>query len=173
MKKILVLFFAMLLLAPVAQAGEWYVGGSVQQTTIEVDLGSSSVDEDDTGFKAFGGYRFFKFFGVEASYVDLGGVSDSSGSVDLTAFDVFAVGNLPLGENWVLFGKAGYYRWDAEVSGSPDEDDTDLAYGVGAAFRFNDLLAVRAEYELFEVDEDKIGADVDVDAISVGLEIRF
>ena len=47
----------------------------------------------------------------------------------------FAVGFLPLGPVDV-FAKGGLISWDTQARRGFDEDGTDLAYGVGAQFRF-------------------------------------
>ena len=115
-----------------------------------------------------------KFFGVEADYRDFGSPSQSFFGTDVTvdtkAFDVFAVGMLPIG-NFELFGKAGYSAWDAEISAAgfepASEDGNDLAYGIGAAYGFG-KFAVRLEYELFDID-----SNADVSMATVGMDFRF
>ena len=56
MKRILFIALALLVIAPAANAGGFFIGASAMQSGIEVD--TEDFDEDDTGFKAFGGYRF-------------------------------------------------------------------------------------------------------------------
>ena len=53
----------------------FYVGAGVGQSKIEAD--DINFDEDDTGFKVFGGYQFNKYFAVELAYID-GGNADKS-----------------------------------------------------------------------------------------------
>lgn len=138
-----------------------------------------SFDDSDFGWKVFGGYKFFEYFAIELAYVDLGEVSfdatsDGSGSIydpgpvtgTVTASGpvASAVAIIPAGERFEFLIKAGFMAWTADVSVSntafgtadTDDDGTDLAYGVGAQFLFNDRFAVRGEWERFTgiVDTD-------------------
>jgi hypothetical protein len=156
-----------------------YVGASAGRSSTEFDEGpGDSFSGSDTSFKLLGGYRVIKFFAVEADYRDLGSQSDTVAPgqelvFDTKAFDLFAVGVVPIGKAFEVFGKAGYSIWDADLSmtgtinGSGSEDGSDLAYGVGAAYSFN-KFALRLEYEQFDI------ADVDnVSMASFGAEFRF
>lgn len=96
----------------------------------------SNPQGTDFAWKVFGGARYGKHLGLEVGYIDLGEAEDSFASVvpqirrtsgDLTrpeqdrqievetAIDgvlVSAMGYLPLGERFELFGKIGLLRWD-------------------------------------------------------------
>jgi opacity protein-like surface antigen len=83
------------------------------------------------------------------------------------------VGVLPLAK-WELFGKAGLVMWDTDVrvssgpwSVSGSENGTDLAYGVGAAYKLGNKFALRVEWEIFDLDS------TDVNMISGGVDFRF
>ena len=143
-----------------------YIGASAGQGNQEV----GTFDEADTAFKVFGGYRFIKFFGVEADYRDFGAPETQGVEVDSTAFDLWAVGVIPIA-NFELFGKAGVTSWESEITGQPDQDGSDLAYGVGAAWKIS-KIAVRLEFEMFDVDGDS-GVDTDVNMATVGVDWRF
>ncbi len=161
-----------------AFAGPFYVGASVGKENLKSgDLGAS-FDASATAYKAFAGYRFLKLFGIEGGYVDFGSPNDTTAGIDLkidsTAWDLFAVGVLPLGEHVELFGKAGYFRWDRNarlsgvVTGSSSATGHDPVYGVGAAFKLGRLLAIRLEYERFDMTDTE-----HLDLSSVGADFRF
>lgn len=161
------------LVAPSAHALGVYVGASAGNAGFEVDESNLEFDGSDSAYKAFGGVRFFKFFLVEASYNDFGKAEDSSVAVKSDAIGLFGRIHFPIWR-FELFGKAGAYKWDVDVDGggvSGSDDGTDLAYGVGASFRFTNSFAVRAEYETFKLDVE--GAEPELDMISAGLEWRF
>lgn len=179
LKRLGLVFLGVLLLAtPQTFAGVFF-GASVLDTSVEADDGSGGeFDASDTGFKVYGGYDFAKFFRLEGSYLDLGSPDDSAGGtdiqVDISAWDGFAVLVIPIGKHFEVFGKAGLVMWDTETdfsgtfSGSEDDSGTDAAYGIGAAFKLGKRLAIRAEYETFDVE------DIDtLDALSLGLDVRF
>lgn len=179
------------------QAGEdrgWLVGGgwggADHRTSVAgFDDGSitdGSVDNDELAWKLFAGYRFHRWFSIEAGYADLEndfdrptfeGTSDGTGtmfvsapggpvSVGLKPEAVFAegVGSLPIVRRARLFGKLGVARWRTETTISDlrgqtatERDGTDLIYGAGFEYRFDFGLAVRAELEVFdEIGEHRI-----------------
>jgi hypothetical protein len=151
----------------VAADNGFYLGASVGQTTlaiddIEIDVDEFDFDADDTSYKIFVGYRILTFFAVEGSYVDFGrfedGPGDASLEADLSGFNAFAMGMLPLGIA-DIFVKAGAIAWDADLEAAAaglsqreSESGTDPAYGVGAQFRIRSF-AVRAEVEFFDVED--------------------
>ena len=148
-------------------------GASFTDTT--TDGGSfSDFDADDSSYKLFAGWRFsgLKWLGIEGQYSDFGEFDDTvTGTpvaTESTGLSVYAVGSIKV---WRLdlFAKAGVVWWDNEVNagGGSDEDGTDPAYGLGAAFRITERIWIRGEYEILEVD------DADVDVASLGIDIRF
>jgi len=181
----------------------FYMGAGVGQATLEVDdvldLGVD-FDEDDVGFKLFGGYRFFPWLGVEGAFFDGGkpelresdGTLTASMDIEVQGLIAAAVFNLPVGDRFELFIKPGVAFWDSETTirvtdqtGAfrEDFDDNGSAFflGGGAAFNFTENLATRLEYEWFEAapewdsDNDEFVTDVDATAgfLSVSLVYTF
>jgi hypothetical protein len=166
----------------------FYLGGSLGMSFIEtgdeLQIGDRiedfDIDDDDFAWKAFIGWQFLPWLAVEGGYVDFGDVQGpATGGVVSTGVDgwnVFAVGTLPLGPVDV-FAKLGLIWWNVDVDFADnlsDLDDTsisndgsDVAYGVGAAINF-DRLSVRAELEMFDVDNLD-----DAYLLSLGLVYRF
>ena len=181
-------------LAATQASAQGFIGGSIGQSDIDDDItrglinGNQSVDGKDSAWKIFGGYMFNRNFGLEAAYVDLGEVSYSGtftdafgtapvtgGKVEVTGFNISAIGAYPVTERFSVFGKLGFFFWEAEASdttgGQPffaQDNDVDLSFGVGLGYNFTRNLGVRAEWELF----DNI-SDADVSLLSVGLLWRF
>jgi hypothetical protein len=172
--------------SPAAAKNGLYVGGSFGYTTLTVndldlDLDRFDYKGDDTSYKVIVGYRFMGFLAVEGSYVSFGNLSDSFNNdgepitieTDLTGFDAFAVGMLPLGIA-DIFAKIGVASWDADIRAAVgdivnpgSESGTDMVYGLGAQVRFKGL-AVRGEVEYFDI------ADADsVYMISIGATFTF
>jgi hypothetical protein len=173
-----ILFAAALLTAPVLPAvaadNGFYLGGSIGQANLKIDdltngISTADFDADDTAWKLIAGIRPLDWLGVEAAYVNFGEPEDTVLGQKLQAegdgISAFAVGFLPTGPV-DLYAKLGLISWDSKISGTFDDDGTDLAYGVGAQFRVLGL-SIRAEYEKFDV------SDVDLDMISVGLTYTF
>jgi hypothetical protein len=146
----------------------FYAGGSVGNTTLEVNFedpiegGAFTFDESDFSWKVFGGFNFdlpVINLGVEGGYRDLGGPSATFATetygIDVTAWDVFGVAGFNLGPVNV-FGKLGFISWEADLTvagfDAGSEDDTDTAYGIGAAFNLGSFQ-LRAEYEMFDISD--------------------
>lgn len=158
----------------------FYVGGSIGQAAIEIDVVDQvqtfAFDEDDFAWNVYGGFNLglvLLDLAVEVGYVDFGGPSGnvlgSQIEVDTDGIDAFAVIGYDLGPLGV-FAKAGMISWDAQASIdglSTSDDGTDPAYGIGAKIGFSSL-AIRAEYELFD-----IGDAEDLSKISVGFVWSF
>jgi len=145
----------------VVQAREgFYAGAGAGLAHIKIDESGVDFDSDDLGWKLFAGYRFNEYFGVEGGYVDFGDQSDSFAGtnvkVDADGLDLYAVGFLPVAEDWDLFGKVGFIAWNADVKAfgqTEDDDGEDLALGAGAAWHVNETFALRAEFEWFDIDD--------------------
>lgn len=155
-----------------------YLGGSVGQSGLEID--DLGYDASANGFKVIAGWRFLDWLAVEGNYVDFGSGDDRVGATappsggtkvttDADGISLSAVGFLPIGPV-DLFARVGMIDWSADISspglGSASDDGTDLTYGVGAQFRVWGL-SIRAEYEMFDVD------DADIDMISIGATWTF
>ena len=150
---------------PVAWADgtRWYGGVGTGEADVDV-----SGFEDDTSLKLFGGYEFNKYLAVEGGYTDLGefDLKGSAGaSIGVDGVQFVAVGNLPVGRKLSVFAKGGLYRWDADadILGvlSLSDDGTDSTFGFGVRYRgenpYGDTLALRLEWERFDIDGDDIG----------------
>lgn len=167
----------------------FFAGVSIGQSDIGNEVAvpglitSGTVDGKDTAYKLFGGYMFNRNFGGELSYVRLGDVSYSGtfggapvtgGKVETSGFNVSAIGAFPVNPAFSVFGKIGFFMWDAEASDvtggvpfSAKTDGTDLTFGIGASYSFTRNLGVRAEWERLKFE------DADADVMSVGLVYRF
>jgi hypothetical protein len=153
-----------------AAQAEAYVGAGAGRANVRID----SFDENDSAMKFIAGYIFdlpAVDFSVEASYVDFGSPSDYAvnAEFEVAGIDAFAVAGIDFGLVG-LFAKAGMIVWDADARAagfSGSDDGTDSAYGVGIRFNVRSL-AVRAEYEKFDID----AAD-DLDMLSASLIWRF
>lgn len=175
-RRIAVLAVLILAFGTGAHAG-FYVGASYLNTDSEFQQAVDSFDLDDSGYKFFGGFTIIRFLGVEASYRDMGNHEGTSGmtmaDIDLEAYDIEAVGRLPLGRLLTVFGKVGYANISSEGSftstlGSTnfDEDDWETLYGVGVDIHFGSHFGVRAEWEEYDVNDD-------LNSVSVGAFFRF
>jgi len=171
-----------------------YIGFSAGQADVDESIAipglldpGGRVDGRDGAFKLFGGYQFNQNFALEAAFVDLGDVSYSGNFTDSTGTDpvrggriqnsglnLSAVGVVPLGERFVLFGKVGMFLWYSEatdVTGGTffysEEDGSDLSLGLGASMALGPRVSLRAEWERFDI------SNIDVDLVTLGVAFRF
>jgi len=179
MKTVLATLIAPAFAAGTAHAAETglYFGGSVGQTTAKasatvqtgpITFNTFHFDKQETGYKAYAGFNFLPFLGVEGGYVDFGSPSDSTnfggttikGEVDATGWEAFLVGNLPIGPV-DLFVKAGGIEasFDLKVhdnftgnSAKDSESNQMFAYGAGAQWNIG-KFGVRVEAEGYDVSK--------------------
>ena len=159
------------MLIPATWAGG-QIGASLINTDAELDTGLEQFEADDAGWKVFAGYSILGSLGVEASYRDLGNLSDSgaNGGVDfdVEVFDVSVRGILPIVRVLNLFGRVGYANISTEgtvdvqgVLSDFDEDDWELFYGFGVDVNLTSRFGLRAEWEEYDTDDS-------LDSISLG-----
>jgi OOP family OmpA-OmpF porin len=174
-------------LPAVAQESAWFVGAGAGRTKIQDACGSLpgvACDDSDTGWKIFGGYQWNPYFGVEAAYVDFGkGTVGSVAGVPTTSslkawgLSAQAVGTLPIGDRFGLFGKLGLAYTAADVSGtvggvpvSTDDNNIGLTFGFGGKYNFTRNWGMRVEWERFQ---DVGDSNSDVDLLAVGVVYTF
>lgn len=136
-----------------------YIGGSVGQAGIDASVDDIGFDEDATGYKVLFGYNFGLIplidLAVEADYRDFGSFKDGKNNIksDITSVDVYGLAGLNLGL-FGVFAKVGYADTDVDTvveDGKFTSSESSNTYGIGARIQLGSL-AVRAEYEEFDVD---------------------
>ena len=165
----------------------WYLGGGIGQINAgihdldDLDDTIGGWDESDNTYKLFAGYRLNKFLSFELDYVNLG---EPSGAVvpgfnvdrAVDGFAPYVIGTIPLGKWFEVYGRLGYYFYDAtgnqetELGGLVqfDEESEDLVYGAGIGANIGERFNVRFEYEKF----DLAGLD-DADALWLTAAWKF
>jgi OmpA-OmpF porin, OOP family len=148
----------------------FYLGGGAGQFNAqiddvdEVDDAVEGWDEDDTAYKFFAGYRMNQFLSFELDYINLG---EPSGAVvpgfnvdaAVDGFAPYVIGSFPLGQWFEVYGRLGYFFYDATVGIENevddriefDEESEDLVYGAGVGAHIGERLNIRLEYERFDL----------------------
>src|SRR3954447_2244619 len=97
----------------------FYAGAAVGQSKTADCPGGGSCDDKDTAYRIFGGYKFHPNIAVEGGYSPLGETSSSfpGGNVtaEANAWDLVGVGIFPLGNNFSVFGKLGFYNAELKL----------------------------------------------------------
>ena len=158
--------------------GNFY--GSLDITRTDLDLGIAGFDDTDSVFTIAAGYRINENFAVELGYQDFGEVSASasgaSASVEADAVQLSIIGGVPVSENVGVYAELGFDSWDADLSytnvpgigtGSESDDGTDIFYGIGAYLSLSEVVNLKFEYQLHELD------DADIDVLGLGFTVAF
>lgn len=182
----------------------WYAGASVGKTEVDFrdarmvsalnglafTTNSLSLDDEDTGWKLFGGYSFNKWLALEGSYADLGEfnalasltpAAQQAGEASFKGIGLDLVGSLPITTRFSAFARLGLANMRVDEDFNPirapyfidrAERDFHEKYGVGFEFRLTDAFSLRTEYERYKTDKNRI-TDNQVDMLSLGLVYRF
>ncbi len=167
----------------ISQDAGGYVGFNFGQSKAkDFCEGATTCDDKDTALSIFAGYQINKNLGVEFGYTDLGEAS-ASGPVfgipvtatgEVSGFEFSAVGTIPLNQQFSLYGKLGFFMWDADLKGtvggipvSVSDDGTDLTFAFGARYSFTKNVSAQLQWQRYEID------DGDIDVIGLGLLFRF
>lgn len=174
-----------------ASAQDWYAGigfGQAENKQRLSKLGgpsfiSSSVDNEDSSWKIFGGYRLWdEYVAVEVAYADLGTTkvsgtsagSASTGTQEMKTFIIGLVGRIPITDPLGVVINLGFSRNSSKINSTigatgtfEGATDFEFYYGGGLQYEITDTIGVRAGLEVFEV------ADYRVNLLSAGLMYRF
>lgn len=129
----------------------FYVGGDIANANYDVNQGTldnlsedfinfvgfdvvdadSELDDSDSSWSLFVGYRFMPYLAVEGAYVDLGTAgyqatgeivdvesfydATISGDISSSGFALSALGILPVGESFEAFARLGVYYADTDI----------------------------------------------------------
>jgi hypothetical protein len=141
----------------------------------------------DTTWTLGGGYRFNENFGVESSYRNLGSLkitANTAGGLtggatgDVSAWTAGGFAALPLGSNFELTARGGWYSWrmseawsySSGVHGSKTSTGTDTYWGVGAAYLLDKQLSAVLNWTQFKSPSSNVK---DGSVIEMGLQYRF
>jgi len=167
----------------------WYAGADLGRMEYKFDNG---FDASDNAFGVHGGYRFSRYFAIEASYADLGSYDFSEAcpsdfcapeqypifhEVSSQRLELALLGILPLGERMEAFAKVGVARTEFDlltrnqlVSSSDSTRSSDPIYGIGLRLNFDAPWSLRLQWERTP-DINASGADLN--AAWLGAEYRF
>jgi OmpA-OmpF porin, OOP family len=163
---------------PLAQAADssWYVGTGLGSSRADINtqldgnnpFSALRTDDNDIGWKIFGGYRLNSLLSAELSYIDLGSHTGYSTVGDIFRIDMeqesqlFALDGLAhyaVLPSLSLFARAGAYRWANDVHvrvnalGTPSsisESDNGIRFNFGVGGEFNlSALGLRLEWTRF------------------------
>jgi OmpA-OmpF porin, OOP family len=157
-----------------------YLGGAYSWATLSTeDVSVDLVKDNASAYKVFLGYEFPQFAGLEAGYIHFGSYDvagngaheGTTGTLSSSGWTAGLTGRIPLGSILTIYGKVGYFWWDAEVKAAESIGDlaksgNDLFYGAGLRLNIG-KVSILGEYERFDSPELKN------DLFSLGLRFSF
>jgi len=174
----LILALAAALLAPAAMAQSAdgsgiYVGGLVGRVRFSEDC-PQSCDESSRGVRAFAGYQFNRYFGLEVGAASLGETKNEELGVPVKTqvrlVDASLLGHWHLAEKVALFGRLGAYS--GKTTGTVTDTGTGVTLGAGAQFAVTPNLGLRVEWQDYATLSNGIRV-FDANLLGVGVLWRF
>ena len=160
----------------------YYIGGSWGQARPDFNTSNSvanmgaSIDTSDVAWKAWGGYQFNKFIGVEVIYINLGSYAVSNGNtIEPAGWGIALVGTAPITDTFALFAKIGEYRIRQKMNPASVDDNTwSPSFGLGMKYNFNPNFFGRLEYERIQsIGSDTSTIDNNSNVYTLGLGYKF
>lgn len=135
--------------------------------------GSLGINDGESAWRLFGGYRAHRNAAIEFGYADLGEMNIGGNAVNSDAWELSALGILPFGERVSAYGRLGFYRGEAR-GGGITETNTDLTFGLGAQYDVNRNIGVRLEWQRYsDFGGGAFGAVSDEDVVWLNAVYRF
>ena len=156
------------LLAPLATHAD--PGGYLGASWGGYRINESDFHDNDNLVKGYVGGQFTDWFGIEGQWTDFNRLDNGNSRFDADGKGLSAVLSLPLGSASSFFVKGGQFWWgsDSVLGGVVgDKDGNDPFWGAGFKLGFNKNLAMRLEYERYDVSKIKL------DTATVGLQLNF
>jgi hypothetical protein len=153
-----------------------YLGAGFAATMFDDDGAFAGLDFDDSdsGVGLFGGYKFLRYFAVEARYNNFGTFALEGLGVDVTSLSVHAVGIIPFGTSgWELFGQLGLGTVTFDLGMGSEEDEGVGSAGLGVRFSWSGNFAVAAQLDAYAYEDTSLGTAYDVGVTSSMISFQY
>lgn len=158
-----------------------YAGVGGGRAAYDVTCGPAPLacDDDARAFRIFAGGKINRYFGAEASYLDLGHAHNNGGDIEAKGLNLSLLAGYPFGVRGdsMVFAKVGltFGRTDTSAAipgiATGKENDVDGSYGAGLMMGITDTWAARVDFDRLRF---KFATDRrEVDTWTVGLQRRF
>jgi hypothetical protein len=149
----------------------WYVGVALGKAEVE-EFRSNSVRHD-----FILGWRPWRYFGVEGSYINLGRYEDPTAPDPLLLINGFggaALGLLPLDERRTLLVRYGLHKLDIEHDYEGYEPALARIVGLGADWMLPKQLTARIEFQsIYGITDRHAAGKYQALSLTAGLFYRF
>lgn len=164
-----------------ATGGGAYMGFRVGRSDFggRCGIGTFNCEDKGNAFSLFGGNMLNSHFGLEFGLTDFGRIDRAGGRTRAQGLNLSAIGRVPVGASFALFGKLGaiYGRTDvssAAASGvvAGKESGFGPTYGGGASYDITPQLSAQLEWD--QSNLRFAGSNREhINTTSIGLKYRF
>lgn len=174
------------------------LGGSELKSYSCTDCGSpvGDLDDSDTAWGAFVGYRPNRYVALLLGYIDLNETTASGRDDDWTdrleadGFELKLRGSWPFSDYYFVYADLGVFLWDQNVTfgfGDGEEtstlsgsfDSTDMTFGFGVGYRLpvgENAVVFSAGWSRFQdvgTNDPELGHKNDIDLIGGNISYEF
>jgi len=116
------------------------------------------MNDTDYAYQVSAGYKFNRYFALDARYTYLGDYRIEDSSIDFNAWSVNGVGIFPISNNgWELFGQLGLGQIDASASGIGHDKESMWTIGGGVRYSLNRHLSLSGQLDAYSFNTNKWG----------------
>ena len=156
-----------------------YIGGTAGITYYD-DKGvfdDANLDDNSWAGQVIAGYKFNKYFALDARYVDLGSYSDSVSKAKLQAWSGNVVGSYPFSNSgWEIFGQLGYGQAKASTNCCGSKERDTQTGGLGVRWSLNRHLSFSGQVDTWRFKVNPIDGGKTsnyISALSGGIQYVF
>ena len=140
---------------PSKEKGFYLVAAAGQSVYDEGGSFGNFGDDTDTSRHIAAGYKFLRYFAVEARFADFGTFDAGFRLFDVDARSIHAVGIVPFGQSgWEFFGQLGLGTVSRDISGEAGIDDSAMAGGIGFRWYPMPRLAIAVQTDVYVWDDN-------------------
>jgi hypothetical protein len=140
---------------PSKEKGFYLVAAGGQSVYDESGTIGNFGDDTDNSRHFAAGYKFLKYFAVEARFADFGSFDTGFVNFDVDAQSIHAVGIVPFGPSgWEFFGQLGLGTVNRDFPGAGNIDDSAMAGGIGFRWYPMPQLAIAVQTDVYVWDDN-------------------
>lgn len=152
MKKTLAVALLSIAAAPAFADNGFYIGGTLGRASTK-DFGAALTSSSASVYGGLVGYQFNRNFGIEAQYTGAGKFSNATMSGKSDIFTVDAVGNLPIANDFSIYGKIGVGSSKSKISDATatyqNASRTAATYGIGVQYAATQNVGIRFGWDRY------------------------
>lgn len=154
-----------------AHAEGLYLGGSLGTPHYHSDINGVSGNGSGVGGKLYGGYPITPTVAVEAGYLDLGHIDNSTGKVNVRGGFLDGVGSHGIAQGWSALGRIGVAQARFTTPTGNDWSPA-LKLGAGLQYEVTKAVALRAEYDHYHFT-DAFDTKPNIGEFAFGMKVGF